>query len=222
MPSSVCGGQIAQGREFDQPGTAAFEFLPVAGHELFGRTHDHHALIAVDDDQVAADHLRQQLARADDGRQFQALGQNRRVSPFAAGFGDESAHPAAIEPGGLAGRQVVGQHDGGSVQIQQALMAAVQQVIEQPLFQIVQVVCPLRQEIVRHVLEHAGVAAQRLMHRQLRRHVLVANQTLQLLAQMGVAQHLVMGREDGAVLVTQLRRDGLAIALDLRRTASIA
>ncbi len=79
----------------------------------------------------------------------------------------------------------MGQHDGGSVQIEQALMAAVQQVIEQPFFQIVQVVCPLRQEIVRHVLEHAGVAAQRLMDRQLRRHVLVANQTLQLLRRCG-------------------------------------
>ena len=34
---------------------------------------------------------------------------------------------------------------------------------------------------------------------------------------MRVAQHLVVGSEDGAVLVAQLRGDGLAIALDLRR-----
>ncbi len=35
--------------------------------------------------------------------------------------------------------------------------------------------------------------------------------------QMRVAEHLLMGREDGAVLVAELRGDHLAIALDLRR-----
>ena len=65
--------------------------VPIAGDRLFVGLQDHEALIAVDDHQVAAGDVGQERAGADDGRNFQALGDDGRVAARAADFGGKAA-----------------------------------------------------------------------------------------------------------------------------------
>ena len=158
----------------------------------------------------------QQGAGTDHGRQFQPFGQDRRVAAFATRFGHESQDPVAIQPSRFAGRQVVSQDDGRCVQVDRAFLAAVQQVVQQPLFQVEQVVGPFGQIGVAHLLKDAGIAPQRAMDRHFGRHLL-ADLLLQLLVQMRIFEHLAVGREDGAVLLAQLIGDRLPVPVDLDR-----
>ena len=63
----------------------------------------------------------------------------------SADLGDESTNEAAVEIGGFAGREVVGQHEDGRGEIGNALAAAAEQMAQQPLLDVEDVVGPLRQ-----------------------------------------------------------------------------
>ena len=52
----------------------------------------------------------EERADADDGRNAERLGDDRRVAAGAADFGDEAHHELRIEVRRLAGREIVGQH----------------------------------------------------------------------------------------------------------------
>ncbi len=71
---------------------------------------DHQSLVAVDDHQIAAGDLGQKRSDADDGRDFERLGHDRRVAARPADLGDEAADEPAVEIGRFAGREVVGEH----------------------------------------------------------------------------------------------------------------
>ena len=65
-----------------------------------------------------------------------------------------------------------------------------------------------------HVLKDFGIAAQRAADGIFGRIMPVADHGLQFAPQLGIAEHLQMGVEDGGVLIAQFARDRFAIALD--------
>ena len=139
------GGQIAEGLQADGRRAVLFDLVAIAGQRLFVGLEDHQPLVAVDDHQVAAGDLGQEGPGADDGGDFQGLGDDRRMAARPAHLGDEAADEAAVEIGGFAGREVVGQHQHRRGEVGDALAAAAQQVPQQPLLDVENVVGPLRQ-----------------------------------------------------------------------------
>ena len=171
-------------------------------------------LVAVDDHLIAAGDVAQKRADADDRRQFQRLGDDRGVAARTADFGDESEDELAIEIRGFAGRQVVRQDDGRRGEARKPLAAAAQQMPQQPLFDIEDVAGPVGQPAMLHVLKDFGIAAQRAADGIFGRVVPIADHALQFAPQLGIAEHLQMGVEDGGVLIAQFARHRFAIALD--------
>ena len=88
------GRQVAQRLELRGPRPLLFDLVAVAGDRLFVGLQDHQPLVAVDDHQVAAGDVGQERAGADDGRNFQPFGDDRRVAAGPADLGDEAAHEA--------------------------------------------------------------------------------------------------------------------------------
>ena len=110
-PSSVCGRQIAEGFELAGLRALLIDFVAIAGERFFVGMQNHQTLVAVDDHRLAAGDVGQERPGADDGRNAERLGDDRRVAAGAADFGDEAADELRIEIGRFAGREIVGQHE---------------------------------------------------------------------------------------------------------------
>ncbi len=151
---------------------------------------------------------------ADDGRDFQGLGHDRRVAARPADLGDEPANEAAVEVRRFAGREIVGQHEHRRGEIGNPLAAAAEQVPQQAFLDVEDVVGPFGQVRRLEPLENLGVASQDAADRVLGRVVPLANHLLQLAAEPRVLEHLQMGLEDGPVFLAQLGGDGLAVVGD--------
>ena len=119
--------------------------MAITGQRLFVGLEDHQALVAVDDRQLAAGDFGQERPGADDGRDFERLGHDRRVTAGPADLGDKSADEAAVEIGGLAGREVVGQHQHRRGEVGDAFAAPAKQMPQQALLDVEDVVRPLGQ-----------------------------------------------------------------------------
>ena len=155
------GRQIARARRAAPRARALLlGLVPIAGERLFVGLQDHQPLVAVDDHQVAAGNVGQERPGADDRRNFQPLGDDRRVAAGAADLGDEAAHELAVEIGRFAGREIVGQDHDRRGELRKLLAAAAEQVAQQPLLDVEDVVGPLGQVAALERLEHLGVAAQ--------------------------------------------------------------
>ncbi len=89
-PSAVSAGRSRSVSSWVAREAMLFDLVPVAGDRFFVGLQDDQPLIAVDDDQVAAGHVGQERAGADDGRNFQRLGDDGGVAARAADFGDEA------------------------------------------------------------------------------------------------------------------------------------
>ena len=153
-------------------------------------------------------------AEADHRRDFEPLGDDRRVAARAAELGGESLHELAVEVGRLARRQVVGQHDHRLRNRRQRLAALAEEVAQQALLDVVDVVGALR-DVVVEVLKDLRIPAQRAADGIFRPEVLVADGAGELRLQAIVVEHRQMGVEDGGILLAQLGPDRVAVALDL-------
>ena len=139
------GGQIAERLELGGLDAEFLGLVAVAGQRLFVGLEDHQALVAVDDRQFAAGDVGQERPGAHHGGDFQGLGHDGRVAARPADLGDEAADEAAVEIRGLAGGEVVGQHQHGRGEVGDPLAAAAQQVPQQAFLDVEDVVGPLRQ-----------------------------------------------------------------------------
>ena len=213
-PSRVSAGRSRSGSSLAASDADFLGLVAVAGERLFVRLEDHQALVAVDDHQIAAGDFGQERSGAHNGRNFQGLGHDGRVAARPADLGHKAADEAAIEVGRFAGRKVVGQHQHRRGEVGDPFAAAAQQVPEQTLFDVEDVVGPLRQIGAFQPLEDLGVAAQRAADGVLGRVVPLADHLLQLAAEPRVLEHLQVGLEDRAVFLAQLGGDRLAMVGD--------
>ena len=110
--------------------------VAVAGERFLVRLEDHQPLVAVDDHQVAAGDLGQEGSGAHHGGDLQGLGHDRRVAAGPADLGDKTAHKAAVEVGGLAGGEIVGQDQDRGGEVGDSFAAAAQQVPQQPFLDV--------------------------------------------------------------------------------------
>ena len=85
------GRQVAERFELAGLRTLLVDLVAIAGDRLLVRMQDHQALVAVDDHRLAAGNFRQERSGADDGRNAERLGDDRRVAAGPANFGDEAA-----------------------------------------------------------------------------------------------------------------------------------
>ena len=154
------GGQIAEGLQADGRRAVLFHLVAIVGQRFFVGLEDHQALVAVDDHQFPAGDVGQEGSGADDGGDFQGLGDDRRMAARAADLGDEAEDEAAVEIGGFAGREVVGQHEHRRGEVGDAFAAAAQQVPQEPLLDIEDVGGPLGQVGAFQPLEDLGIAPQ--------------------------------------------------------------
>ena len=97
----------------------------VAGQRVGVRVEDQEALVAVDDDRVAAGDVGDELAQADDGGDLEHAGDDGRVAGPAAGLGGEGEDAAGVERRGrfAAGVRSWSQHDDGFGQVARAARA---------------------------------------------------------------------------------------------------
>ena len=123
----------------------------------------------------------------------------------------------AVEIGGFAGREVVGQHEHRRGEVGDAFAAAAQQVPQEPLLDVEDVGGPFRQVGAFQPLEDLGVAPQGAADGVLGRVVAVADHVFQFAAEPRVLEHLQVGVEDGGVLLAQFLGDRVAVAGDLGR-----
>ncbi len=119
----------------------------------------------------------------------------------------------AIEVGGFAGRQIVGQHDHRRGEARKLLPPAAQQISQHTFFDVDDVAGAFRQTAAGQALEHFGVAAQGAADGVFRREMPIANHLLQFGAQLRIVENLQMRVEDGGVLLAQFLGDRLAIVL---------
>ena len=115
--------------------------------------------MAVHDDTVAAGDVGDELAQADDGGNVQNAGHDGGVAGPSAGFGGEGMDALRIEGGGLAGRQVVGEHDDRLAQVAQLLAALAEQMAENALFDVEQVGDAVGEVAALDAFQGLGVAA---------------------------------------------------------------
>ena len=106
------------------------------------------------------------------------------------------------------------QHDGRSAQFHRALRLATEQLIQQPFFQVVQIMRAFGQVGVTHLLKDAGVAAQRRVNGHFGGNEIV-DQLLEFTMQMRVFEHLAVGRKDGAILAAELFGDRFPVSVNL-------
>ena len=106
------GRQVAQRLQRAASDRCCFGLVPIAGERFFVGLQDDQALVAVDDHQVAAgDSVRNGPVPTTAGISM-PFGHDRGVAARPADFGDEAADELAIQIGGFAGREIVGQdHD---------------------------------------------------------------------------------------------------------------
>ena len=85
------GGQIAERLELGRQRAVFFGLVAVAGERFFVGLEDDHALVAVDDHQIAAGDFGEERAGADHGGNAEGLGDDRRMAARPADLGDETA-----------------------------------------------------------------------------------------------------------------------------------
>ena len=211
------GRQIAERLELAGLDAGFFGPVAIAGQRLFVGLENHQALVAVDDRQFAAGDVGQERAGADDGGDFQGLGDDRRVAARPADLGHETADEAAVEIGRFARREVMSQDEHGRGKVRDPFAAAAEQMPQQSLFDVEDVIGPLGQVGRLQALEHLGVAAEDAADGVFRRVMPLTDHLLQFAAEPRVLEHLQVGLEDGAVLFAQLGGDALAVMGNFRR-----
>ena len=105
------GGQVGLAGQDLKPGRSLGGDLVISLLGFRVGVEDDQALVAIDDGHPAMPGAVQELAQADHGRDLQRGRDDRGMAGAAAGLGGEARDEAGVEPGGLAGRQVVRQHD---------------------------------------------------------------------------------------------------------------
>ncbi len=107
-----------------------------AGFLVFGEllgvgVDDHHAARAVDDDGVAAADFAGDVAQPDHGRDAHGAGDDGGVAGPPADVGGKTLHVLAVQGGGLAGQQIVGDHHHVLREMGQILVLLADQVLQQ-------------------------------------------------------------------------------------------
>ena len=133
-PSRVSAGRSRKRLELGGEGANFFGLVAVASQRLLVGLEDHQALVAVDDHQIAAGHFGQERPGAHDGRNLQGLGHDGRMAARPADLRYEAANEASVEIRGLAGREVVGQHQHRRGQMGDPFAAATQEVAQAAAF----------------------------------------------------------------------------------------
>ena len=105
-PAAILGeGRLRVDRQRGRPGNAA--------NRVRRWVDEQRPRIAVEQQGLAVGDGVDQAGDADDGRQAERAGEDRRVRRRRALFGGEPDHQRAVEAGGLRGREVARHHDRG-------------------------------------------------------------------------------------------------------------
>ena len=108
-PVERLGGQVGQaGQPLEPRGPLGGRLAVARQGRRVGVEHDQ-PLVAVDDHRPGVPGEVEEPADADHRGDLQRLGDDRRVAGPAAGLGGEAEDELGVEPGGLAGREVVRQ-----------------------------------------------------------------------------------------------------------------
>ena len=89
-PSAVSAGRSRSFSSLAASDRCCIDLVPVAGQRFLVRVQNHQALVAVDDHRFAARDVGQKRPDADDRRNAQPLGHDRRVAAGPADLGDEA------------------------------------------------------------------------------------------------------------------------------------
>ena len=181
------------------------------GGGLGVRVHKYLAGGAVHKHMLAVKLLQQAVPKAHHRRNAHGAGEDGSVGVGGAPGRDEAQHLAPVQPGGLAGRQVVGGDDAGHVAPQRLILLAGEQA-DHPPGHVQHVGRPLLHIVVVHLGEHIGELGGGLVHRVLRVDVLVPNDPGDGVPVVQVLQHHLVNLEQEGFLLPQL---GLGVHIEL-------
>ena len=159
---------------------------------LFGsgvRIDDDFSGVAVEDQFVGAQTVRQLRRNAHHRRQFHRTSQNRRVTGGAAGFHRETEHFALVELGGLRRREAVA-HDDPTVIHPDLMVVRLGEVVHDPRRHVADVGSPFAQVFILHPAEDRGEVLRRLVESVVGRVVIFADSLLH-----GADEHLVIHQQ---------------------------
>ena len=97
------GGKVAETVEPGRHRARRLDLEAVPGDRLLVGLEDHHPLVAVEDHWLAAGHVGEKRPEADDGRDLEPLGDDRRVAPRAAELGGKPLTDQMRRRGAAAG-----------------------------------------------------------------------------------------------------------------------
>ena len=206
-PSAVSAGRSRSVSSCTASVSILLGLVPIAGDRLFVGLQDHQALVAVDDHHLAAGDVGQERAGADDGRNFQALGDDRGVAARPADLGDEAADELRSRLAVSLGVRLCARTSTGEVSCESSSRRRPSR-FRSSRFSMskMSLARSARKLLPASRLKDLGIAAQRPADGVFGRVMPLANQAVQLAAQLRIAEHLQVGVEDGAVLVAQFAR----------------
>jgi hypothetical protein len=210
VPVPRLGGQVLEHGQLALEAELAALVLAVLLDLLLVGVDDHHPARAVDDHRVPAADQTGQVPESDDGGDAHRAGDDRGVARAPADVGGEPAHVRLVQRRGLAGQQVVRDHDHVAVQVLEVRALLADQAAQHRLLDVVDVRHAAGEVAVGHRDELVGQAAHDDADGVLGGRVLVADLVEHLLEDRLVAQQPEVEVEDAADLASVLGGDLVA------------
>jgi hypothetical protein len=198
------GRLVAQGAEARRQ-TLIFVLLGlVAGEGLGVGVRDDDAVAAVDDERLAAQDVRGDVAEGDDRGDAQHAGDDRHVRGLATDVDREAEHVAPIERDGLRRRDVLGDDDDGIGEPGDVFPRAAENVPQHAALDVEQVAHPFLEVGVGHVAKQPLALVHDLGERIRRRVALLLDGVDDAGAELGIGDELLVKRKDDRGLVAEL------------------
>ena len=129
----------------------------IAEQRLLGGIDDHHPFITVDQHPVAAADPRREIPDSDHRRNLQRARHDDGMARLAADVGNDGQGRAAVDPGGIGRRDVVGDHHAFLSQFAQMMRRLAQQIPQDPLGDVANVASPFPQVFIVNLVKRFDV-----------------------------------------------------------------
>ena len=181
--------------------------LLVFGESLGPGIDDHHPLLPVQDHHVPDLDPVAHVGEAHDRRNLQGLGEDRGVAGLAAQVGGKSQNPAFGKTEGVRGQEVARDQDAGMVDFGQGALGLLEQMLEQALADVEEIVPPLAEKLVLHLLELLVDGLQRLGQGELGVDPFLQDPLGDVVGDEGVPEDEAMGVDQAGVFFAENLED---------------